>query len=206
MIFKETLEEKSTVIWDGRGGERAEPVYGPWGQPSGERRGGHGLWSSEEGHVDQRGIRGGGQQEPDPAGPRGPQLGGSGFIPEAPGSHRRLESRGVMHSDPADDSDLGVLQEEGLEEAREWAVLTQTVTALSDLSPSPPFYSLSLSRSSQLPPCLSALTVLSLSYSLTFPSLHLSLPPSASLNRTPIHLPHAGWPWRPSCGRAHYFN
>lgn len=113
-----------------------------------------------------------------------------------------------MHSDPADDSDLGVLQEEGLEEAREWAAPAQTMTALSGLSPSPTFlFSVSLPLfASLLPPCLFSLTVLSLSYSLTFPSLHLSLPPSASLNRTPIHLPHAGWPWRPSFGRAHYFN
>lgn len=50
----------------------------PGGSPVGKGEGGHGLWSSEEGHVDQRGIRGGGQQEPDPAGPRGPPLGGLG--------------------------------------------------------------------------------------------------------------------------------
>lgn len=68
MIFKETLEEKSRVIWGRRDGERAEAVSGPWGQPSGERGGGHGLWGSEAVRRDMR-TRGGGGQEPDPAGP-----------------------------------------------------------------------------------------------------------------------------------------
>lgn len=33
-------------------------------------------------------------------------------------------------------------------------------------------------------------------------------PPSPPLpeNSTVIHLPHPGWPWRPSSGTAHYFN
>ena len=178
MIFKETLEEKSRVIWDRRGGREQSPCVDPGGSPVGKGEGGHGLWSSEEGHVDQRGIRGGGQQEPDPAGPQGPPLGGSGFIPEAPWSHRRLKSRGVMRSDPTDDSDLGVLQEEGLEEARDWAVLTQTMTALGSV-PLPTFLfsvslpllpASSLSLRSDRPVSL-VLTHLPLSPSLP-PSLH----------------------------------
>ena len=97
---------------------------------------------------------------------------GSGFIPKVPGSHRKLESRGVRRSDPEDNSDLGVLREEGLEEAREWAAPTQTMTAYSGLSvrlsrssvPLPPLFIRCLSHSflpcfllasSLLPSCLS---------------------------------------------------
>lgn len=83
-----------------------------------------------------------------------------------------------MHSDPTDNSDLGVLQEEGLEEAREWAVLTQTMTALGSV-PLPTFLfsvSLPLLPASSLSlrsdhPVSLVLTHLPLSPSLP-PSLH----------------------------------
>ena len=108
-------------------------MCGPWGQPSGERGGrprAVGQRGSEEGHADQRG-RGAGAR---PCRALRATAPGSGFIPKVPGSHRKLESRGVRRSAPADNSDLGVLREEGLEEAREWAAPTQTMTAHSGLS------------------------------------------------------------------------
>ena len=127
-------------------------------------------------------IRGGSEGEGSRSqtlqGLKGHRWGGSGFIPEAPWSHRRLKSRGVMRSDPTDDSDLGVLQEEGLEEARDWAVLTQTMTALGSV-PLPTFLfsvslpllpASSLSLRSDRPVSL-VLTHLPLSPSLP-PSLH----------------------------------